>query len=176
MANPRKIEIVEELNKKLNEAKGFYLADFIGLNVEQITQLRKQLRDESIEFIVIKNTLLKRALENYPFKDIDQYLTGPNALAISYDDPLKPAKILNSFIKKYEKPQLKASVIDGKIFNLEETKQLTNLPSKEELLAKLVMLLNSPISNLVYSLQGILRKLVYVLNAVKEQKEKQGDK
>jgi len=175
MATPKKIETVEELNKKIGEAKGIFLADFIGLDVEQMTQLRKRLREESIEFKVIKNTLLRRALEGYPYSDFEQYLTGPNALAFSYDDPIKPAKVLNEFVKKYERPKLKASIVEGTVFDKAKTKELTTIPSKEVLIAKLLMILNSPVSNLVYTLQGIIGKFVFVLNAIKEKKESEGE-
>ncbi|RKY83725.1 50S ribosomal protein L10, partial [candidate division KSB1 bacterium] len=164
MAHPKKVAVVEELNKKLSEAKGIYLTDFVGLDVELMNLLRKQFRAQSIEYKVVKNTLLKRALKDLPFRDVERFLKGPNALAISYDDPIKPAKILTNFKKKYEKPEIKASVIEGHIFDLEETKAIAELPSKEELIAKLIMILQSPIYRLVFTLQGVLRNFLYVLN------------
>jgi len=166
-----KEQIVAQLSEELKAANAAIFVDYKGLTVEEATELRKQFREAGVNYKVVKNTLTKIALENVGYKDLISYMTGPTAVAISQDDPVAPAKVLSDFIKKHKKMEFKVGFVDGKVINVDEIKELAELPPKEELVAKLLASLNSPIYGLVNVLQGNIRNLVYTLNAIKEKKE-----
>ncbi len=167
----QKKQIVSELSEKIKNAKSFVLADYRGLTVEQDTELRRALRKEGVEYKVVKNRLTKLAMEQNGFDSIVPYLEGPTAIALS-EDPVAPSKVLSEFAKKYEKLELKVGVVEGKVIDLEGIKALASLPSKEVLIAKVLGGLQAPIYGLVNVLNGNLRGLAVVLNAIKEKKEK----
>ena len=168
---PEKQEAVAEIAKKLSAARSVFLTDYSGLTVEAVTRLRRNLRKSNVEFQVSKNTLTRLAAKEVGFDDILPFLEGPTALAYGMGDPSAPAKVITEFLKTSEKPKIKAIVFEGKFFDAKETATLTNLPSREQLLAQLVGSLNSPMAGLVGSLQGVMRKLVYALEAVAESKK-----
>lgn len=173
MPTPKKVEEVEFLTERIREAKGIYLTDFTGLTVEEMNDLRAQLRKENILYRVTKNTLTRLALQKAGYEgQLDAYLEGPTALAFGFDDPVTPARLLRDFAKKTQKLRFKASLVEGKVFDPEQTEKLADLPSRNELVARLVGQLNAPIAGLVWTLNGLLSKLVYALQAIKEQKEK----
>ncbi len=166
-----KEQIVEQLSGDLKTANSAIFVDYKGLTVEEATELRKQFREAGVDYKVVKNTLTKIALEDLGYNDLVSYMTGPTAVAISQDDPVAPAKILSDFIKKQKKMEFKVGFVDGKLINVDEIKDLAELPPREVLMAKLLGSMNSPISSLVNVLQGNIRNLVYTLNAIKEKKE-----
>lgn len=170
MARPEKVEKVKELSEIFSKSQGVYLADFTKMNVELAEKLRNEFRERNINYKVVKNTLAKRALGDEPFKDISKYFQGPTAIAYSYDDPVAPSKILVDFAKENETPQIKASIIEGKILDTDQTMELAKIPSKELLISMIVGGIKSPLNGLVYTLSGIVRNLVYVINAIKEEK------
>jgi len=174
MPKPEKIEAVEKLTAKLKEAKSVLLTDFKGLNVEEISNLRAKLRESSVEYKVVKNTLAKITVENLGIEEISRYFEGTVAIALGEDDPIAPIKVIKEFNKKTDKPSLKAYYLDGQVFTGEEINQLANLPSKDMLIAQVVGTIGAPISNLVYSLNNLLQKTVFVINAIKEKKEQEG--
>lgn len=151
---------IEEIREKLGKAQGIILADYQGLTVEEDTELRKQLRDAGIEYKVYKNTLVTRAANELNMGDIVTYLEGPVSMAISYEDPTAPARILNDFAKTHKKLELKAGYVQGKVFDANQVKQLASIPSKDVLIAKLLGSFKAPLSN-----------LAYLLNAIKEKQE-----
>jgi large subunit ribosomal protein L10 len=158
-----KKQTVTEIADKLRESKSTIVVDYRGLTVGQVTELRKQLREAGIDFKVYKNTLTRRATEEVGLGELNEYLTGPNAIAFGSDDVVAPAKIINEFAKKNEKLEIKAGVIEGNIVSLEDVKALAELPSREGLLSMLLSVLQAPIRN-----------LALVTKAVAEQKEEQG--
>jgi large subunit ribosomal protein L10 len=164
--------LVETLAAKIQEAKTIVLADYRGLTVEQDTQMREAFRKEGIEYKVYKNTLTKLAAKKNNITGLDVFLEGPTAIAFSNTDPVAPAKLLAEFAKKFNKLELKAGVVEGKVIDEKGVKELASLPSREELVAKMLGSLNAPISGFVNVLNGNLRGLVVALNAIKEQKEK----
>ena len=173
MPTPKKVEEVEYLSERIREAKGIYLTDFTGLTVEEMNDLRSRLRKENVLYRVVKNTLTKIALSQAGYEgQLDQYLEGPTGLAFGFDDPIVPARILRDFAKESQKLRFKASVVEGKVFDAEQTEKLADLPSRDELVARLLGQLNAPIAGLVWTLNGVITKLVYALQAIKEQKEK----
>jgi large subunit ribosomal protein L10 len=166
-----KEQIVSQLSSDLKTANAAIFVDYKGLTVEEATELRRQFREAGVDYRVVKNTLTKIALEDLGYNDLVSYMTGPTAVAISQNDPVAPAKVLSDFIKKHKKMEFKVGFVDGKLINVDEIKDLAELPPREVLMAKLLGSMNSPISSLVNVLQGNIRNLVYTLNAIKEKKE-----
>ena len=169
---PEKANKVAELKDLLSSSKGVILVNYAGLNVADDTELRKQMREAGIKYLVAKNTFLRIAAKEAGLEGLDAYLEHNTAVAFSPEDPVAPAKILNDFSKKHEALQLKCGALDGKVISVEEVKALAELPSREELLAKLGSM-QAPISGAVNVLQGVIRNFVYVVDAVREKKEKE---
>ena len=168
---PKKKEAVELLVSKLNSAKSVFLTDYSGLTVEAVTGLRRNLRSSNVEYLVSKNTLSRIAANEVGMSDIVPFLRGPIALAFGMDDPAAPAKVFKEFLKDHDKPAIKAIVIEGQYFDASRVDEIASLPGREELLARLAAALNSPITGLANSLQGILRNFVYALKAVEDKKK-----
>ena len=173
----KKQAIVAGLKEQLQNAQGVVLTGYKGLTVAQDTELRKELREAGVTYHVVKNTMLRLAAKEAGIEGLDEHLEGTTAFAFSTEDAVAPAKTIVSFIKKNkledtEVLTLKAGMVDGKVISLDDVKALASLPSREELLAKLLGSMNAPISNTVNVLQGVIRNAVYVLDAVRAQKEK----
>ena len=158
-----KKQIVDEIAGKLKDSVSTVVVDYRGLNVAEVTELRKQLREAGIEFKVYKNSMTRRAADQVELSDLNEALTGPNAIAFSNEDVVAPAKILNDFAKKHEALEIKAGVIEGNVASVEEVKALAELPSREGLLSMLLSVLQAPIRNLALATK-----------AVADQKEEQG--
>lgn len=173
MPNSKNIEILAELKDKLSRAKAIYFTDYLGLDVSSITDLRSQFFNADVEFTVAKNTLLKIAAKENNIKGIDEFLTGPTAIAISYNEPSSPAKVIMAFSKKHDKPNVKGILFEGNVLSGDEFKRIANLPSKPELLSQLVSMLQSPLTKLVGTLSAPMMNTVNVLNNLKEQKSEQ---
>ena len=167
----QKKELVERLSKQLAEAEITILVDYKGLTVSQVTDLRAKLREAGVQMEVVKNTLLRRASQGTGSEVMADLFKGPSAIVTSVDDPVSPAKILADFAKGNEKLELKAAALSGKLLDAEGIKQLAKMPSKEELLAKLVYTLNAVPTSFVNVLAGVPRSFANVLNAIKDQKE-----
>lgn len=165
-----KEQIVNEIKEKLENAVSLVLVDYRGLNVEEVTELRKKSREAGVEYKVYKNTLMTRALKELGIEGLESYLEGPNAIAFGYDDPVTPAKIISEFAKGHEKLEIKAGMVEKKLLSLEEVKALADLPSKEVLVAQVLGGLNAPITGFVNVLQANIRNLVYALDAIREKK------
>ncbi|MCM3620414.1 50S ribosomal protein L10 [Sutcliffiella horikoshii] len=158
-----KKQAVGEIADKFKGSVSTIVVDYRGLNVAEVTELRKQLREAGVEFKVYKNSLTRRAAEAADINGLNDALTGPNAIAFSTEDVVAPAKILNDFAKKHEALEIKAGVIEGNVATVEEVKALAELPSRDGLLSMLLSVLQAPIRN-----------LALVTKAVAEQKEEQG--
>ncbi|BDG34189.1 50S ribosomal protein L10 [Parageobacillus sp. VR-IP] len=158
-----KKQIVAEIAEKFRASKSTVIVDYRGLNVAEITELRKQLREAGVEFKVYKNTLTRRALAEVGLEGLSDVFTGPNAIAFSNEDVVAPAKILSEFAKDHEALEIKAGVIEGNIATLEEINALAKLPSREGLLSMLLSVLQAPIRN-----------FALVTKAVADKKEEQG--
>jgi large subunit ribosomal protein L10 len=167
----KKIEAVNQLAEKIKEAKTVVIADYKGVTVEEDTEMRTAMRKSGVEYRVVKNNLIKLALEKNDITELEEYLKGPTAIAMSTEDVIAPAKILTEYSKKHKKIQLKAGIVEGKVFSAEELNAIAELPSKEELIAKVVGGMKSPLYGLVNVLNGNIRGLVVALNAIAEQKK-----
>lgn len=149
---------VAEIKEKLEKAQGVVLASYQGLTVEEDTMLRKSLREAGVEYKVYKNTLVTLAANELGLGDLVQYLEGPVSIAFGYEDATAPARILNDFAKENKKLELKAAIVEGTVYNKEQTEQLAAIPSREVLLAKLLGSIKSPLSNFAYLLSAIADK------------------
>lgn len=167
----KKKEIVDELKQRLARAQVTILTDYKGLNVAAINDLRRKLREENIEFQVVKNTLLLRAAEGTDTALMKDQFTGPSAIALSYEDPVAPAKVLTQFAKDNKALEIKAGVMSGKFLDFTDLKALAELPSREVLLGQLVGVLNNVPTSFVRVLAEVPRQMLNVLNAIKDQKE-----
>lgn len=153
-----KQQTVAEVVEKFRGSATTVIADYRGLNVSQVTELRKQLRDAGIEFQVLKNTLTRRATAEAELTELDEHLKGPTAIAFSTDDVVAPAKILSQFAKKNEHLKIKAGVVEGKVVGVDDIKALADLPSKEGLLSMLLSVLQAPVRNFALAVKAVADK------------------
>ena len=168
--------VVAQLKEQLESAKGVVLTSYKGLTVAQDTELRRELREAGVSYHVVKNTMLRIAAKEAGIEGIEEHLEGTTAFAFSTEDAVAPAKVICGFIKKNkledaEVLTVKVGMVEGKVIGVDEFKALAALPSREELIAKLLGSMNAPISNTVNVLQGVIRNAVYVLDAIRSQKE-----
>lgn len=169
-----KKQIVDEITEKIKKAQGMVLVDYRGLKVDEVTELRNKYREAGVDYKVYKNTMMRFAFKETGLEEFNQYLTGPNAIAFGFEDPVQVAKITHEFAKKHKELEIKAGIIEGKIINVDEVKNLASLPSREVLIAQALGGLNAPIAGFANVLQGTIRKLVYALDAIREKQEAQG--
>ncbi|MAJ45663.1 MAG: 50S ribosomal protein L10 [Candidatus Marinimicrobia bacterium] len=170
MPNQAKIDIVSEVQGKLENSSGVYFADYKGLSVAKVTELRKNFKAEGVEYKVVKNNLTKIAAKNAGYEGLDSILVGQIGLAFSELDPTAPARVMKRFIKDDNSLSVVGIIFEGQVFDAAKYEELADLPSKEELLSKLVGGLSSPMSKLVGTLSGTMSGLVGALNSLKEQK------
>ncbi len=166
-----KKKIVDELKDKFSKSKVVIVTDYKGLDVTTINSLRRELRESQVEYRVVKNTLLIRAAENTDLAMIKDNFKGPSAIAISYEDPVAPAKVLTDFAKDHEQLNIKAAVMEGRALGLAAIKALSKLPSREEIVGQLLSVMTGVPTGLVRALSDVPRRLLNVLGAVKNQKE-----
>lgn len=155
-----KSQKVEEIKDMLSRAKSVVIVDYRGLTVSEDTQLRKEFRNAGVEYKVLKNTMVSRAAADLGIKDVDGMLQGPSAFAFGYDDPVTAAKVYSDFANKAKKTEAKGGIMDNAVIDVNVIKKLSELPTKDVLLTKIL-----------WSLKGSVRNLACALNAVKEQKE-----
>ncbi|NLW18296.1 MAG: 50S ribosomal protein L10 [Candidatus Cloacimonetes bacterium] len=174
MVQSVKYDIVAQLKERLEGAKAIVLVDYKGINVEQVAQLRGRYREAEVDYLVQKNTLIKIALNDLGIHELDEFLVGPTALAICKGEEVAPAKVLVKFIKEVmeeaEFPSFKVGYVAGQVYDQAQLISLAKLPSRDELLAKVMGSLNAPITNFLNVSQGVARKLVYALDAVAKTK------
>src|SRR6056297_1458224 len=170
MNRTEKEQFVQQMTQRLQETDAVFLADYRGISVEQVTNMRRELTQAGVEYRVVKNNLLRLAAEGTPAVELQPYCEGPTAIALAGDDPVAPAKILSKYAKDINAFELKAGVLSGKLMSVADIGSLADLPSREELLAKALSSMNAPTTNFVGTMAAIPRSLVQVLNAIGEQK------
>ena len=152
--------VVAEIAEKLQKSASCVVVDYKGLKVEELTELRNKFREAGIDYKVYKNTLVRRAAAEVgnmaQFDDVN--LVGTNAIAFGYEDPVAPAKIVNDFAKTHPKIELKMGFVEGEFYDAENIKKLAEIPSRDELIAKLLGSLKAPVSNVVYLVDAIAKK------------------
>lgn len=173
MPKPEKIALVQELREKLAQASGVVVMGFQEIPAAEMTALRREVRRRGVEMRVVKNTLARRAAEEAGLSELGQFFRGPNLLVIGRDDPTVPFKLALEFTKKYPNSfRVRGGVFSGEVVPAEEVQWYATLPSREELLARLAGNMLGPVRGLVFSLAGILRKLVVVLSEIQKAKER----
>jgi large subunit ribosomal protein L10 len=172
MNKDQKTAAVDELHQKLDAARAFYLTDFTGMNVKQITEFRSRLRKEGVDYVVVKNTLAQRAVERMELPDIAAFFTGPTGLVIGRDDAVTAARVLTQFAKEFDnRPAVKLGVIERKEVQPAQVKQIAELPPKEVLLARLAGGLQAPMSRLAGGMQNLLAGAARSIDALRQQRE-----
>ncbi len=165
-----KQEKVEAMKENFAKAKVAVVTEYRGLTVEEITNLRRKLQKEHSDYMVTKNTLAKLASKGTQFEVLADTLKGPVAIAFGFQDEVAPAKILTKFIKDVKKGEIIAAALDGKLLNAKETQVLADLPSKEELYAKMLGSINSPATGIVGAVNAVMSSLVRAMDQVAKQK------
>ena len=171
MNRDEKATIVQELSDKFAKAKLAVVTDYRGLTVPALEGLRHDLKKNSAEIRVAKNTLLRRAIQGTPFEAMDDHLKGTTAITVSEDDPVSPAKVLVKFSKDNPQLGIKTAILDGQVLTADELIALSKLPSKDELLAQLLSVMQAVPTGFVRVLNGVPQKMVYLLQGLKDKKE-----
>ncbi|MFQ5587893.1 MAG: 50S ribosomal protein L10 [Nitrospiria bacterium] len=170
MNREKKQEHISQLNEKFSRASVAILAEFTGMGVEEMREVRKGLRGAEGEFKVVKNTIAIRAATGTSLEGIHAYFKGSTAVALGYADPVAPTKALKEIADKQDKLKIKAGVVEGKVVDLAGVRQIAKLPPKDILLGELIGRLNAPISGFAGCLNGVLSKFVRTLEAVHQQR------
>lgn len=171
MNKNEKAQAISELEAAIGNARNAFLIDFKGVTVPQVTELRKQVRATGSKYLVVKNTLALIALKDSPMIGMKDRFSGPTAVAYNSTDAVKLAKALTRFAKDVPAMQFKGAMLDGQVVPAEQIQTIASLPSREELISKLLFVMQSPVRGLVTVLQGNIRNLAVVLNQVAKQKE-----
>ena len=165
-----KSEKIEEIKSKAQKAQVAVLTEYKGYTVEEITNLRRALQKDGGDYMVTKNTLAKIAFKGTDFEVLTDSMTGPIAVAFGFEDQVSPAKAVSKFIKDTKKGVILGGALDGKLLDAKEVEALAKLPSKEELIAKILGSINSPASGIVGSVNAVMAQLTRAMAAVRDQK------
>ena len=165
MRKDEKQTVIDELHEKFARAKAAVLTGYSGIDVEQITELRSKLRQAKVEYRVVKNTLARRAAEGTSLEGLKDHFVGPIGIALGYDDPVAPAKVLQEFSKTQQKLELKIGMLDGKLLKQADIKALANLPSLDALRGTIIGLLQAPAARIARVLQAPAGQVARVLKA-----------
>ena len=174
MKRDEKEQLVQILHDELEKSQAVFVTDYMGLTVERITKLRREIKGVGGSYKVVKNTLLRRATQGTPAKGIEQFLVGPTAIAIAKTDAVAVAKALVNFAKDNEKFEIQAGMLGNRTITAADIQELSKMPPREVLLARMLSSMNAPVSNFVGVLSAIISQLVYVLKAI-ENKKSQGE-
>jgi large subunit ribosomal protein L10 len=171
MLRSQKEKIIEDLKDKISRAHGLYFADFTGITVEEVNSLRNEFYKEGIDYHVVKNTLVRKALESVTGYDkVYDKLVGPTAIAFGYDDPVLPAKIIKKFSEKTKKLSVKACVLEKRVYDGSELSKIASMPSRPEMIAAILGSIQAPASGIVGALNAVARDLIYVIDAIEKKK------
>jgi large subunit ribosomal protein L10 len=172
MKRSEKDEFIGELQQKLGGASAFYLTDFTGLNVKQMTQFRARLRRQGVEYVVVKNTLAQRALQGLDLPDVAGFFTGPTGVVIGRDDAVAAAKALTDFAREFgDRPAVKVGVVERREVNADQVKKLADMPPREVLLAQIAGGLQAPMARLAGGMSQLLAGFARAVDALRQQKE-----
>lgn len=167
----KKKQITEEIHEKFSRSSIVILTDYKGMDVAALTDLRRRLREAGVEYKVAKNTLLRRASEGTEVAPLSERFTGPSAVAISYSDPVTPAKVLTDFAKTNDKLEIRSAVMQGRMLDFSGIKALSALPSREVLLAQALSVMNAVPTSFVRVLAAVPQNFLYLLQALRTRKE-----
>ena len=171
MKRSEKEHIISGIKEKAERAKGMFFADFTGITVEQINELRREFRKSDIGYEVVKNTLARKALEGIEGYDkVLDTLERPTAIAFAFGDPVAPAKIMKKFREKHNKLDVKICVVERQVFDSKELDRLAKLPSRPEMIAGILGSINAPIAGLAGAVGAVMRDLVNIIDAIEKKK------
>ncbi len=174
MKREQKAKIIASVAEKLKRAQGVYLTDFTGLTVEEMSNLRNEFRKAGVEYRVVKNTLIKKAMQEAKISDkVLAVLKNPTGLALAYDDPIVPAKIIKKFAAENEKLKFKAATIDGIVFESKQLNDVASMLSKTENIARAIGMVNTVVAGVPRTVNAVIRNLVNVLDQIAKQKAAQ---
>lgn len=171
MNRAEKAVVVDELIGRFGKAKIAIVTDYKGVTVSVFQELRRELKKNNAEIRVAKNTLLKRAVQGTSFEPLQDHFTGTTAITVSYDDPVAPAKVLAAFVKDHPEMVIRAGLLDGNILTVADLVDLSKLPSRDVLLAKVLSVMQAVPSGFVRVLNAVPQGLVYTLQAIQDKKE-----
>ena len=172
MKRDEKDVVVTDLQQRLDGASAFYLTDFTGLSVKQITEFRSRLRKQGVEYVVVKNTLAKRALDALELSDVAEFFAGPTGLVIGRNDAVAAAKVLSDFAREHaDRPAVKVGVVDRKAFAPAEVKRLADMPPREVLLAQIAGGLQAPMARLAGGMNQLMAGFARAVDQLRQQKE-----
>jgi len=172
MKRDKKEQIVQDFSEKVNNSQGIYLTEFQGLNVAKMAELRKEFRKVGVEYRVVKNTLIKKALKDLAGADrLAAGLKSTTAVAFGYDDPLAPAKVIRKFSKTNDALKFKMAAIDGVVFGADKLPQLSEMLTKTENVGRAAGLINSVVSSVPMVVNAVMRNLVCALDQIAKQKQ-----
>lgn len=171
MNKQEKNEFVQEMNSSLKGVEWAFIFDYRGLKVEQANSLRRKIKDANSQYKVVKNTLIKLAVKDTMLENLSDSFKGPIGIAWTKEDPISLAKVLSDFAKENKTFEFKSGVVSGKLINEADFATLSKLPGRQELLARLVYVMNGPARGLVTSLNEIMAKFVRVLGGIQKQRE-----
>jgi len=172
LSKETKQEVINQINEKFKSNPSVFVLEFKGLTVNELENVRKDLRQTNSELKIVKNTLLKKAAEDTDAGQLSNLFVGSTAIAFCDEDSAATAKVFVKSAKEYKLLNIKGGLLEGKVVSVDEIEKISELPSKVELIAQFMGLLNSPMSNFLYSLQNMQTKFLYALEALKEKKEK----
>lgn len=171
MNRDQKTDIVSELNETFSKAKFAVVADYRGLKVTQLEKLRKNLRENDAQIQVAKNTLLRLAVKGTPYEGLSDAFSGTTAVAVGFKEPVGPSKVLTAFASEFNAFSIRTAVLDGTMLSADDVVALSKLPSREELLGKLLGTMSAVPTGFVRVLSAVPQKLLYALSAIKDQKD-----
>ena len=154
-AQAQKQIVIDEIKEKLERAQSTVIIDYIGITVAEADAMRKKLREANVDYTVYKNTLVKRAIAGTKYEELAQVLDGPSAFALSYDDATAPARVLDEVMKEYKKMSFKAGVVEGVYYDAKGMEAIAAIPGRDQLIAKFMGSIQSPVSKLVRTFQAI---------------------
>ena len=172
MSTPQKEAVLKDTEQRIKDVRGIYLADFSGMTVHSLSLLRKKCREQGVQFRVIKNTLLKRAFNARGIQELDEHLVGPTGLVFSPTNEMAPAKILADFAKEFERPRLKAAVVDGRLYDDKAIVRLAKLPSREVLLSQVIATFIAPMTTFLGAVNALLATPANMADALAREKSK----
>lgn len=171
-----KKELTQRLSSLLSESGTVYVTDFTGLDVKSMTDFRARLRENGLQYRVVKNTLMRRALEGLDFPDLSEHLEGPTGLVLGRDDPVLPAKIVKEFAREHDdRPIVKVGVVDRQPIAADVVARMADLPSREELLGSIAGGLTASVAGVVGVLEGLMRDIAHLIQEVARKGETAGE-
>jgi large subunit ribosomal protein L10 len=170
MNRTEKTEVVKRLAEQLSQSPNIYLTDFTGIAVKPMTELRSKMRTAGVQYVVVKNTLALRALEEVSVSGIQDVLAGPTAFVFAGDDPVTAARLLAEFQKEHQGLKVKAGLVQGQPVSASEVKRLASLPSRDQLLGQALGLMQAPLQGFASAIDGLLYQMVGAIEALRAER------